>query len=388
MLTPAPSPIVEIVVISGISLTLCWLGVLLAGLRLSGSLNERILVIGGGPLALRLIDEVAGHPSCRYQVIGVVDDSSDGRPTVAPWLGPLSRLGRIVDATRPNRIIVAQTERRFRASHGPLLEARRRGVKVEEAVSFLERVTGKIAIEFLTSHSLILSDGFRHVECERSDLSLAITRVLNLVGALVGLVLFAPLLAAIAVAIKLDSPGPVFFVHERVGRDGREFGLIKFRTMHEPTGWHSEWVRDNEDRITRVGRWLRRFRLDELPQFVNVLRGEMSIVGPRPHPVSNYELFMERIPFYRMRTSVRPGLTGWAQVRYGYANGLDEEIEKMRYDLFYIKHRTLWFDLRILIETMVLLVSDRRSHETVRHPVSLPRWNEAWSRRTPGVTLS
>jgi lipopolysaccharide/colanic/teichoic acid biosynthesis glycosyltransferase len=317
-----------------------------------------------------------------------VDDSPDGRPTLAPWLGPLTRLGRIVDATRPSRIVVAQTERRLRAPHGPLLEARRRGVKVEEAVTFLEHVTGKLAIEFLTPQSLILSDGFRHVECERSDLSQAIMRALSLAAAFVGLVVFAPLLAAVAVAIKLDSPGPVFFVQKRIGRDGREFGLIKFRTMHHSNGWHSEWVRDNTDRITRVGRWLRRFRLDELPQFVNVLRGEMNIVGPRPHPVSNYELFLNRIPFYQMRTSVRPGITGWAQVRYGYANGLDEEIEKMRYDLYYIKHRTLWFDLRILIDTVVLLVSDRRSHETVRHPVPVPRWNEGWSPRASGVTLS
>jgi len=183
----------------------------------------------------------------------------------------------------------------------------------------------------------------------------------------VGLVLTSPLLAAIAVSIKLDSTGPILFVQNRTGRGGRPFGLVKFRTMcNEPAPRRSEWVSDNTNRITRVGKWLRRFRLDELPQLVNVVKGEMNIVGPRPHPVSNYELFLRHIPYYEFRSLVRPGITGWAQVRYGYANDLEEETEKMRYDFYYIKHRSLLLDLRIVLETLGVLLFDRRSHQAAK----------------------
>jgi lipopolysaccharide/colanic/teichoic acid biosynthesis glycosyltransferase len=144
----------------------------------------------------------------------------------------------------------------------------------------------------------------------------------------------------------------VFFLHERAGLAGRRFRLIKFRTMRPVIARTSEWERDNAARITRVGRILRRFRLDELPQFINVLRGEMNLIGPRPHPVSNVELFTERIPYYSLRSLVRPGVTGWAQIRYGYANDLEEETEKMRFDLFYIKHRSPLLDLQIAFETV------------------------------------
>src|SRR5206468_11896671 len=149
-----------------------------------------------------------------------------------------------------------------------------------------------------------------------------------------------------------DSPGPVFFAQDRVGAGGRRFRLLKFRTMLPARATTSEWAADNGNRITRVGRFLRRFRIDELPQLVNVLRGEMNLVGPRPHPMTNQQVFMERIAYYGLRSTVRPGVTGWAQIRYGYANNIDEETEKMRYDLYYIKNRSLWLDTSILIQTI------------------------------------
>ena len=153
----------------------------------------------------------------------------------------------------------------------------------------------------------------------------------------------------------------------------RRFKLIKFRTMHLVDAAPSEWVRDNEERITRVGKWLRKFRFDELPQFFNVIRGDMNLVGPRPHPVSNFELFTARIPYYSLRSGVRPGITGWAQVRYGYANNLDEETEKMRYDLYYIKHLSLSFDVRILFDTVKTVLFGSQSVEAGREAaVMLP----------------
>jgi len=174
----------------------------------------------------------------------------------------------------------------------------------------------------------------------------------------------------LALLIKLDSSGPVFFVQERVGMAAKRFKLIKFRTMHRADAPTSEWVCDNAERITRVGKWLRKFRLDELPQFFNIIRGDMNLVGPRPHPVSNFELFIANIPYYSLRSGVRPGITGWAQVRYRYANNLDEEIEKMRYDLYYIKHLSISFDLRILFDTVKTVLFGSQSVDSTERPVA------------------
>jgi lipopolysaccharide/colanic/teichoic acid biosynthesis glycosyltransferase len=169
----------------------------------------------------------------------------------------------------------------------------------------------------------------------------------------------------IALLVRIDSAGPVFFSQERSGMAGRPFKLLKFRTMLAAVQQESEWEEDNIHRITRVGWWLRKCRLDELPQFINILKGDMNIVGPRPHPSSNFELFVlaarntpesgVQIPYYSMRYSVRPGITGWAQVRYRYANNLHEEMEKLRFDLYYLKHYSLWLDIRILVETVTMI---------------------------------
>jgi len=280
-----------------------------------------------------------------------------------------------VESTRPHRVIVALNTRRGRMPLKALLGLRLRGILVEDGVELYEKLTGKVAIEELTPSSLIFSKGYR---ASRFDMTLA--RVLSLPLTALGLLVLAPLFALIALAIKLDSPGPVFFVQERVGRGGRLFRLIKFRTMRPARGSTSEWARDNSGRLTRVGRWLRRFRLDELPQFFNILKGDMCLVGPRPHPVSNVLLFAmvtrnvpecgEQIPYYALRSLVRPGLTGWAQVRYHYANDLEEEIEKMKYDLYYIKHRSAWLDARILLETLGVVV--RGPQATTKPAVANP----------------
>ena len=161
------------------------------------------------------------------------------------------------------------------------------------------------------------------------------------------------------------------FVQARAGKDGRAFQLLKFRTMHPSDRRTSEWVQDNSDRITRVGRSLRRFRLDELPQLVNILRGEMNLIGPRPHPACNQTVFEQHIAYYGLRSMVRPGVTGWAQVRYGYANNIEEETEKMRYDLYYIKNRSLRLDARILLETVrIVLLGHGSSQVCYQAPVA------------------
>ena len=166
--------------------------------------------------------------------------------------------------------------------------------------------------------------------------------------------------------------GGLFFRQERIGLHGRRFWLVKFRTMRPVAAEPSVWVRDNEDRITRLGGRLRKFRLDELPQFINVLRGDMNLVGPRPHPVCNYELFAREIPYYALRAAVRPGVTGWAQVRHGYANNLEEETEKMRFDLYYVKHLSVWLDLRILVDTVKVVAFGLGSTAADVRPVVVP----------------
>ena len=341
---------------------------LLYRMRTSRPAVSRILILGGGPLASKLIEELRSASGFNHVTVGIVDDRPPGDDLQAetPWLGPLDRLTEIVEAVRANHIVVALFDRRGRLPLKPLLTSRVRGVIVEDVLDLCERLTGKMAIEALTPGPLILSKGFTNSGAPES-----VARAVSVVIAAAGLVFLSPVLALIAAAIKLDSKGPVMFVQARSGRDGRPFNLLKFRTMHPCEERPSEWVQDNSDRITRVGGALRRFRLDELPQLVNVLRGEMNLVGPRPHPVCNEEIFEQHIAYYSLRSTVHPGVTGWAQVRYGYANNIEEETEKMRYDLYYIKNRSLRLDARILLETVGIVLlghgaSQVRSRESDR----------------------
>jgi exopolysaccharide biosynthesis polyprenyl glycosylphosphotransferase len=344
-------------------------------------LAERILVLGMTPLAQQLICEIDNRPASRHVVVGVLDEKqpSSEHYTGRVFLGHTRNLRKAVDQLRPDRIVVAFAERRGRTPVSALLDSFvSRGAIIEDAADFYERLTGKFPLESLAPMSVILSGRFRP-----SAIQQAFARILSLSIAVLALVTLSPLLAVIAVAIKLDSPGPVFFRQRRVGVHGRPFTLLKFRTMHDASPRRSEWEGDNRDRVTKVGRWLRNFRVDEIPQFVNILRGEMNLVGPRPHPVSNLELLTlvarnlneltgAAIGCYSLRLIVRPGLTGWAQVRYRYANNLDEEIEKLRYDLYYVKHLSPWLDVRILLETIKVLVRGRSAEHEAEAAVERP----------------
>jgi len=321
---------------------------------------DRVLVLGAGPLARRVIHEIESRPNFRYAVVGVVDDGSDAEPGDLPYpvLGPLQRLDKIIDDVKPDRLIVALTERRGRMPLGQLLECGGRGILVEDGLRTYEYFTGKLPIESLTPSFLIFSGAFR-----KSRLQMALRRGTSLLAATVGLLLTAPLMALIALAIALDSRGPVFFIDRRAGRGGRPFDLVKFRTMHPLAPGESVaasvWDRDDATRVTRVGRWIRKLRLDELPQFWNILKGDMDLVGPRPEILANVQTMSEQIPYYGLRHSVRPGLTGWAQTRFGYSVSLEQVTEKIRYDLFYIKQMSFWLDLRILVDTVKIVLFGR-----------------------------
>jgi exopolysaccharide biosynthesis polyprenyl glycosylphosphotransferase len=314
------------------------------------SFAEQVVVLGKTPLARAVIAELQARPD--YQVLdeGFIRPVKDGLPLVGPHDKQFSE-------PHPHRIVIAMGERRGRVPMEALLDAKRRGIFIEDGVELYERLTGKVAIETLQPSHVVFTSQF-----SATTFYDYAARSISCLAAAIGLCLSAPLLACIAILVKADSSGPVLFVQDRIGRDGRRFPLWKFRTMRPSDDRRSEWVQDNGHRITRVGYWLRKFRLDELPQLFNVLMGHMNLVGPRPHPASNYQLFIDRIPFYAFRSLVRPGITGWAQVRYGYANNLQEETEKMRYDLYYIKHRSLLLDWEIVIRTVkvVLLGSDAR----------------------------
>ncbi|HKW94453.1 MAG TPA: sugar transferase [Methylomirabilota bacterium] len=321
---------------------------------------DRVLVLGTGTIARRIITEIESRPNFRYAIVGVMDEGNgvDASGLSYPVLGPLERLDKIVGEVKPDRLIVALTERRGRMPMGQLLECGARGILVEDGLSTFEQFAGKLPIEAMTPSFLVFSGAFR-----KSRLQLAQRRLVSLLAATVGLILTAPITVLIAIAIKLDSRGPVFYVDVRAGRDGKPFRLVKFRTMHPPEDGHnpvgSVWVRDDESRITRVGRLIRRLRLDELPQFWNILKGDMDLVGPRPEIISNLQAMAEQIPYYSLRHTIRPGLTGWAQTRFGYSVSLEQVTEKMRYDLFYIKHMSVWLDLRILVDTVKIVLFGR-----------------------------
>jgi exopolysaccharide biosynthesis polyprenyl glycosylphosphotransferase len=297
--------------------------------------------------------------------------ADDQPPTAFPILGSLAQFADLIAQSRPDRIILALTAGYDRFPTRELIEARMAGIAVEDGIEVHEHLSGKLPVECLTPSWLLFCKDFRN-----SRWQTVCRRAVSVMTAAVGLLLTAPLMALIAVLIKLDSPGPVFFLQERAGLRGKTFRLVKFRTMR-PTATLTEtpssvWHRDDEVRITGVGKWLRKLHLDELPQFVNVLRGDMDLIGPRPEIASNIEAMTAQIPYYALRMAVRPGLTGWAQVKHGYAVSQDDVTEKLRYDLYYIKHMSVWLDLLVAIDTIKILLCGPASQEqgTISHPGS------------------
>jgi sugar transferase (PEP-CTERM system associated) len=313
--------------------------------------GERILVLGATPSADRLLTALPATGTS-VRILGYVDDR---RPEEIALTNGLRVLGRSADLAtlvarhRATNIVVALEDRRGALPLQGILDCKLGGVQVEDWPSFCERLTGKIHVEKLRPSWLIFSEGFR--------VSPAIRRLKRLADLLVSLAILLlgwPVLALTALAIKLDTEGPVLFRQERVGQGGRVFSLVKFRTMRQnaeaATG--PVWAEDADPRITPVGWWLRRTRLDELPQVINILKGEMSFIGPRPERPHFVAQLQAQIPYYGYRHTVRPGITGWAQVRYHYGATVTDALEKLQYDLYYIKNLSGRLDLRILLASI------------------------------------
>jgi sugar transferase (PEP-CTERM system associated) len=316
-------------------------------------LRERVYVLGTGERAERLVRGLRERPALGIEVMGWTGDVEGEltRDTVASHLLGLARGSRSV-----HRVIVAMPDRRGTLPVEELLDLRLGGVKVEEATSWLERISGRIEVEQLYPSWLIFAEGFRF-----SSFFRLVRRALNFLLALAGLVISLPLLPFIVLAVKLDSSGPVLYRQQRVGRRGVTFYCYKFRTMRvdaeADTG--ATWAADDDPRITRVGKFLRSSRLDEIPQLWCVLKGDMHFVGPRPERPEFVEWLSREIPYYGVRHVVRPGITGWAQVQYKYGNTMEDAREKLQYDLFYIKNASLGLDLLIMFQTIKIVLLGR-----------------------------
>ena len=324
------------------------------GLTSDPNFEDRVLIVGTGSLAQTVARQIRCQHDFAYRVVGFLDDAamSDG-VAGAPVLGRHADLPQVIAQHGITRVVVGLADRRGQMPIQELLHAKLAGVCVEDAATTYERLAGKILVDDLKPSWLIFSDGF-----QASRMTRVAKRAFDLVFALAGFLLALPVMALTALAVKLDSPGPIFYCQERVGENGRLFTLCKFRSMRTDAEQGTPiWAKDKDDRVTRVGRIIRLTRLDELPQFWNVLRGDMSFVGPRPERQFFVEQLEAVIPFYSGRHAVKPGVTGWAQVKYRYGASVEDALEKLRYDLYYIKHRSLVFDLTILLDTVKVIIA-------------------------------
>ncbi len=322
-------------------------------LAYTSNLEERVLIVGSGATARTLARQIQGQHDFGYRVVGYVNDQLEGQAMYPGTLGTAAQLPQIVREHDVDRIVVALSDRRGRLPIAELLDAKLSGVKVEDATTTYERLTGKILIDDLKPSWLIFSDGFVISRWTRFQ-----KRTIDLALASIGFVLAAPLTLLTALAVYLDSDGPILYCQERVGEGGRRFTVYKFRSMRvdaESSGTPM-WATEQDDRVTRVGRFIRMTRLDELPQLWNVLSGDMSFVGPRPERPYFVEQLSREIPFYQQRHAVKPGVTGWAQVKYQYGSSVEDAMEKLRYDLYYIKHVSTALDLSIVFDTVKVIL--------------------------------
>ena len=323
--------------------------------------RERLLLVGTHPQAIALAGELHDRRvELGIEIVGFVDadPARVGEPVINPGIvGTVADIPAIVSSRGVDRVIVSLVDARGKLRMDELLRMKiDRGVSFDHLPTVYEEFTGKIAVENLRPSWLLFSEGFK-----KTRILLVAKRSLDVICASVGLIVLSPIMAIVAAAIKVTSSGPVLYHQSRVGRDSREFTVHKFRSMRQDaeavTG--PVWAQASDPRITPIGHWLRRTRLDELPQLWNVLVGDMSMVGPRPERPEFVSQLTEQIPFYGLRHSVRPGVTGWAQVSYTYGASVEDALEKLQYDLFYIKRMAIAFDLFVLFSTVKTVVLRR-----------------------------
>lgn len=322
----------------------------------SKHLLERAVLLGDGPLAKKLSQEIVNRPDLGLQLLGFVSAATPQSRNGLPYLGTPDQLAELVRAQGIRRVLVTMPDQRGKLPLNELLVIKSRYAKVQDGAEIYEKLTGKLPIESLRLSWLLFSPGFhtsRWLSAWKTIFSFVISFCL--------LIVFAPVMLLIAIAIRLDSPGPVIFRQNRVGKHGKRFTLYKFRSMFDgaDNGENHRPAEEADDRVTRVGHVLRRTRLDELPQLYNILRGDMHFVGPRPFVPNQEDEMVKIIPFYSQRWNVKPGATGWAQINRGYCATVEDNADKLAYDLFYIKNMSISLDLLILFKTMKTLVLGR-----------------------------
>jgi len=315
--------------------------------------RERIYVLGAGDYARSIVDTIRARPDLGMEVVDWQDVQMEPSLRKKVWIEALDNISKAKSPV--HRIIVAMESRRGELPAQELLTLRFQGITVEEDGTLRERLYGKIQLDGLRPSNFLYSEGFRIRAPQQFT-----RQVVSIFAAALGLLIFLPFLPFVVLAVKLSSKGPVFFRQKRVGMGGRIFEVVKFRTMFtdaEADG--AKWATKNDPRVTGLGMFLRKTRIDEIPQLWNVLRGDMGFVGPRPERPEFVNWLTEELPFYYLRTLIRPGLTGWAQVRYSYGATLAETKEKLEYDLYYIKHMSLGLDLLIMFETIKTILRRR-----------------------------
>jgi sugar transferase (PEP-CTERM system associated) len=323
------------------------------------SLASRVLVYGEGPLVDRLSIEIAARPELGMRIVGHVPAWTDSsKSSESNGAAGINKVAEYLNSFRLNQVIVAAGDRRGTLPVRELLWMKSQGVLIQDATEVYEAVTGKVPLESLRLSWLLFSPSDHD-----SRLVLIYERIAALSASLAGLLLTLPLIPFIALAIRISSPGPILYRQKRVGRGGVIFDCYKFRTMRADaeadTG--ATWATDDDPRITTVGRFLRTVRLDEIPQLWNVLKGDMNLIGPRPERPEFVEWLTQEIPNYEFRHVIRPGITGWAQIRYKYGNSIADAREKLGYDLFYIKNMSPGLDFLIIFQTIKTVLLGRGS---------------------------
>jgi sugar transferase (PEP-CTERM system associated) len=319
---------------------------------------QRVAILGTGPLALELARELTLRGDLSMRVAGFLStsplsQSPQGEKIFGfPVLGSTADLEAIASDHALSRIVVALEDRRGALPTRELVSLRVKGLRVEDAATALSALTGRIALHVVKPSWFVFSDGFH-----RSRWNEVLKRALDLAVGIVGIIVALPLMILVAISVRLESKGAVIYRQMRVGRRDKCFELVKFRSMCMDAEKASgvQWASENDPRVTRIGRFLRKYRLDEMPQFWNVIRGDMSFVGPRPERPHFVEDLRQRITYYDERHSVRPGLTGWAQVQYSYGSSVEDAYRKLEYDLFYLKNMSLTFDLAIILKTIKIV---------------------------------
>lgn len=320
---------------------------------------ERLLFVGTHPLNQKLIEHLNEHPEFAMKPIGVVAESAGLELAGAPTLGTIGDFASKLPSLKCDRIVAGIREEAALQASTLLIQIKQKHFRIDTMADTFENVFGRVAISELQPEQVIFKMGL-----QPSLVLIQLQTIYSWLIALAGFVIFSPILLVTALAVRVTSPGPVLFRQTRTGKDNAPFMLYKFRSMYADaearTG--AVWAQENDPRVTPVGRTLRKYRLDELPQLFNVLRGEMAIVGPRPERPEFISMLSEQIPFYMQRLSVKPGITGWAQINYRYGNSVEDTVIKLEYDLYYVKNLSPQLDFYVMFHTVKTMLLTRGAY--------------------------